>query len=90
MSKKRRYSNQKWLKYPIKIKNRSSFQKTYRFHKMFHYYEMFHFEHLHYKMFHIRVLRYKKFHNATFSSNIKLLNNTKRFIQEFTSLKLFC
>ena len=27
MYKKRRYSNLKWLKYPIKIKNRSSFKE---------------------------------------------------------------
>ena len=34
MYKKRGYSNLKLLKYPIKIKNRSSLQKTYRFQKM--------------------------------------------------------
>ena len=34
MYKKRGYSNHNLLKYPMKIKNRSSFQKTYRFQKM--------------------------------------------------------
>jgi len=38
LNKKSRYSNQRWLKYPIKIKNRSSLQKTYRFQKMCQYY----------------------------------------------------
>ena len=80
MYKKIRYSNLKRLKYPIKIKNRSSFQKTYRFQKMCHYYEMFHFKHLHYKMFHIRVLRYKMFHDTTYRSNIKITNTTKCFM----------
>ena len=73
MHKKRGYSNHAWLKYPIKIKNRSSFQKTYRFQKMCHYYEMFHIGLSHYKMFHILVSHYKMFHDATFCSNVKLL-----------------
>ena len=46
-----------------------SLYQTYAF-NMCHYYEMFHIGLSHYKMF----------HDANFSSNIKITNNTKKFL----------
>ena len=72
MYKKRWYSNQDWLKYPIKFKKVSLNWKTYRFTLMCVVDEMLH----------IKVLLNKMFHNATFNNtNINFACNTKSFIQ---------